>query len=443
MTAELSLSYDAASVRSAPVHSARPTSALGQHPAPVRRPSSVSLRTTHSLPLSTPTAHARLSRPVLQLATSPATPPGPESPSRRGVSLGRAPGASISLVRTPSLPRRPPSPASSPSTTSTPSPTLYRPPHARLSTSPSSTQNLSWTNTSRSPSPTLSRPRPQQQALLEVHGDSFCGVFTLLGSKCAVKRYSGASARGLNNPQSSRQVSARLLDRLETARPRSVLLMFGGVDFAVNYLWQLKARGAEAVGPDDWVKKVITDYATFLSARIVPLARKFGMRIYISGVLPPVTEDCYLEAVADKYISKNSTTVDLLPLVETAHPHDLATRTTMIRRYNSMLASYCRQFPDCLTFVDIGRDLVDMRDPLYRVAPDFRDPQDVTNIHLLWETTLPFWMRALPPLAPFAPQMASAPALSRLDESLARFKCEKRERLRIKRLSWGPVGVGG
>lgn len=52
----------------------------------------------------------------------------------------------------------------------------------------------------------------------------------------------------------------------------------------------------------------------------------------------------------------------------------------MIRRYNSMLDSYCRQFPDCLTFVDIGRDLVDMRDPLYRVAPDFRDPQDVTNI---------------------------------------------------------------
>lgn len=55
---------------------------------------------------------------------------------------------------------------------------------------------------------------------------------------------------------------------------------------------QLKARGAAAVGPDDWVKKVITDYATFLSARIVPLARRFGMRIYISGVLPPVIEDC-------------------------------------------------------------------------------------------------------------------------------------------------------
>lgn len=43
--------------------------------------------------------------------------------------------------------------------------------------------------------------------------------------------------QGLNNPQSLRQVSSRLLDRLETARPRSVLLMFGGVDFAVNYLW--------------------------------------------------------------------------------------------------------------------------------------------------------------------------------------------------------------
>ena len=72
---------------------------------------------------------------------------------------------------------------------------------------------------------------------------------------------------------------------------------------------QLKARGAEAVGPDEWVKKVITDYATFLSARIVPFARKLGMRIYISGVLPPVIEDCCARRpVSETYASKSSLT---------------------------------------------------------------------------------------------------------------------------------------
>ncbi|GAA5866283.1 hypothetical protein JCM3774_006601 [Rhodotorula dairenensis] len=337
--------------------------------------------------------------------------------------------------------QRPPSPASSPSTTSSPSPTLYRPPHARLSPSRPSA-NASWTNASRSPSPTLNRTPRLQSPLLEVHGDSFCGVFTLLGSECTVRRYSGASARGLNNPQSKQQVSQRLLDRLETARPHSVLLMFGAVDFAVNYLWQLKARGPEAVGPDDWTKKVICDYTAFLSDRIVPLARKCGTRLYVAGVLPPVVEDCYLEATADKYISISSTSAGLLPLAETAHPHDLATRMAMTRRYNSMLASYCSRFPDCFAFVDIGRDLVDRRDPLCRVAPEFLDPEDATNIHLLWETTLPFWMRALPPLAPLASRMSTAPELTRLGQSLAQYNQEKRERVRSRRFSWEQARPG-
>ncbi|GAA5980969.1 hypothetical protein JCM10908_003934 [Rhodotorula pacifica] len=379
------------------------------------------------LGVATPTARARSPRPNLQLATPP--------PTARAASLFRAPSParpSNPLRRTPSVARRPPSPASTPSTASTPSPTLYRPPYARLSASPPSAK-LPWAVTSRSPSPTLQRSRPPE-SLLEVHGDSFCGVFTLLGTKCTVKRYSGASARGLANPQSTRQVAPRLIDRLESARPRSVLLMFGGVDFAINFLWQLKARGAEAVGPDDWVKKVHADYTDFLSTRIVPLARTLGMRVYIAGVLPPVVEDPYLEAAADKYISK-STTTKLLPLTYASHPHDLATRTAMVRRYNSMLASYCSRHQDCLSFVDISRELIDPRDPLYRVAPEYRDPEDETNIHLLWETTLPSWMRALPPLAPYASQMSSPPALSRLDQSLARFRDEKRERVSARRLS--------
>lgn len=70
----------------------------------------------------------------------------------------------------------------------------------------------------------------------------------------------------------------------------------------------------------------------------------------------------------------------LRPLAATAYPHDFATRTSMVRGYNLMLAGHCSRYPDCFSFVDIASDLVDSGDPLCRVAPEFLDPEDATNI---------------------------------------------------------------
>ncbi|GAA5947586.1 hypothetical protein JCM1841_002605, partial [Sporobolomyces salmonicolor] len=126
---------------------------------------------------------------------------------------------------------------------------------------------------------------------LEVHGDSFASVFTLLKSHARVNKYKGAAARGLNNPASSLRVGQELLRRVEVTRPRSLLLMFGHVDLHINYLWQLKARGHDALRPSEWVHRVVSDYSAYLSSKVVPLAQSWGMLVYIAGVTMPVVED--------------------------------------------------------------------------------------------------------------------------------------------------------
>ncbi|GEM06269.1 hypothetical protein Rt10032_c01g0286 [Rhodotorula toruloides] len=268
--------------------------------------------------------------------------------------------------------------------------------------------------------------------------------FLLLSLTASVCRVMG---RGLSNPHSTLQVGAQLLDRLEYARPQSVLLMFGTVDLTLNYIWrvtpsavesdetltfdfarQLKARGVAAAGPDETVRKVLADHASFLAHKIVPLAARLGMRVYVAGVSPPVIEDRFLEATANKYLEKQG--ISPLPALSHAHhPHDFATRANMVKRYNTLLASFCARH-DCLSYVDINRDLVDPTDPSRRVKRQYLDLEDPTNIHLVWETTLPFWVRRLPPLSSLSSHFAAQVQVSHLERSLEQYQAEKRERVR-------------
>lgn len=92
--------------------------------------------------------------------------------------------------------------------------------------------------------------------MLSVFGDSYAGVFSLLSRRCVrVSKFKGASARvsdrleggtkepmgwfvqGLANKNSKLQVGQKLLDEIDSLRPRKVLLLFGHVDVAINYLW--------------------------------------------------------------------------------------------------------------------------------------------------------------------------------------------------------------
>lgn len=160
--------------------------------APPLRPSSPTTLPLRPLSLNlSPARRATPARPV-SLAM---TPPQRITPSPRPPSP--APVSRSSLTPPPTLSRRnsftarPVTPPPQP-----PSPGVYRSPYHRLSASPPAHRPPS-SSSSRSISPTSTRSSPITPArpILEVHGDSFCGVFTLLGKRASVYKYKGASAR--------------------------------------------------------------------------------------------------------------------------------------------------------------------------------------------------------------------------------------------------------
>ncbi|GAA5838486.1 hypothetical protein JCM9279_003259 [Rhodotorula babjevae] len=262
----------------------------------------------------------------------------------------------------------------------------------------------------------------------EAFTSNFASVFGLLGFKVKVFKYSGASARGLGSSNSKLGVGAQLVARLEAERPPHVLLQFATVDLAINYLWQLKARGAAASSPHAWTDKVVHDYKAFLASRIVPLAERERMKVYIVAACPPVVEDCCTPRGDGRQKSPDART--LLPLTSASHPHDLATRSLMVRRFNAALGAFCAAHA-CLAFVDISGELVvdgEEGEPP-RVKEEYLDRVDPTNVHLLWEPTLPLWVRAVPPLV----HLAGALDAERLGRSAEEYGREKRERVERRR----------
>ncbi|GAA5961292.1 hypothetical protein JCM3765_002902 [Sporobolomyces pararoseus] len=379
------------------------------------------------------------------------------------------------------------SPASSPSTKSSSSGLSFRSPPTRsatkISASPCSTSSassksshlsssnlptrptssssssthkhvLSWTPPTPAPSqpnsPTSTRLPTHSESsgpVLEVFGDSFCGVFTLLGEEnVKVNRFTGASARGLNNARSTLQVGDTILRRINDIRPRFTLFQFGAVDLIINYLWQLKARGLQALSPSEFVRSVVDAYCSFLENEIVSIANSTGMKVYIAAVLPPVVEDRYLELSITKYLQKSTASSNqrLPPLSTSPFPHDLRTRSSLVKLFNHLVAQFCSGHPECLSFVNINKSLVSQSETT-RVSSDFIDSQDPTNIHLLWERTIQIWCREIPLLRRFLPLLETR--LAQLELGLGDWEKEKREKInrekRKKESSLLFLGGGG
>lgn len=178
-----------------------------------------------------------------------------------------------------------------------------------------------------SPQPRHGRAYIQHSpAQLHVFGDSFVGPFKLMdGDSVQIKTFKGASAKGLNNPKSIKQVSKELLPILNSLMvpppyayqsssnaKRSAMLVFGNVDLQINYIWQLANKpisslsapspssssssgspnpltdGSDhpdstnilhsatetsstgpALGPEDFVNAVVRAYTTFLEREVV------------------------------------------------------------------------------------------------------------------------------------------------------------------------------
>ncbi|WVF67633.1 hypothetical protein IAT40_002391 [Kwoniella sp. CBS 6097] len=113
---------------------------------------------------------------------------------------------------------------------------------------------------------------------LYVYGDSFVGPFKLLTEDCIkVQTFKGSSAKGLNNPNSIKQVSRDLvpiLNHLLAPPPhaympssgRWALLIFGNVDLQINYLWQLANKPISSLSAKSSAKESTTSDTSALAA---------------------------------------------------------------------------------------------------------------------------------------------------------------------------------
>lgn len=69
-----------------------------------------------------------------------------------------------------------------------------------------------------------SQPSSPRGVLLQAHEDSFVGPLTQLSNKLVdVRRYSGATAKGLDSDYSSKMVGPRIVAYLDKTRPDKVI----------------------------------------------------------------------------------------------------------------------------------------------------------------------------------------------------------------------------
>lgn len=214
-----------------------------------------------------------------------------------------------------------------------------------------------------------------------------------------------------------------------------------------------------------FIKKKIIEGAVGDRIRRSATERKPTGKILIAGALPPLIEDSQLNVIPEKYVvrlesehkvtqrqfeedtrqiipssptssasSRISTPIEAAAsalstppsscmssprVVKSTMPHrrkavydllhfsdvplcDLSTRISMTLRWNALLSLFCAEFPDILTFVDIGPSMVlnNPTDFTPRFASEvgrsrWADAKDPTNIHPSFEQTLPLWMAEL------------------------------------------------
>ncbi|BEI92892.1 uncharacterized protein CcaverHIS019_0505200 [Cutaneotrichosporon cavernicola] len=145
---------------------------------------------------------------------------------------------------------------------------------------------------------------------LHVFGDSFAGPFKLLDSGSArVRSFKGASAKGLNNPKSIKQVSndlVPLLNQLLAPPPyaylppagRYALLLFGNVDLQINYLWQLQHK---PIVPATWDEHI--EYTEEESAISTPAENLLASATETVGRGPALGPERFVDNVTRAYMA--------------------------------------------------------------------------------------------------------------------------------------------
>ncbi|KAG8693717.1 hypothetical protein FRC09_010338, partial [Ceratobasidium sp. 395] len=153
------------------------------------------------------------------------------------------------------------------------------------------------------------------------YGDSFVGpLFVLKKNTMHIKRFSGSTAKGLQNVNSVSQTGPRLIQSLDGHMPDHVVLIFGHVDLHITYLYKaLDAQRTSETPPEpvSFVRSIFDAYTKFLVDEIFPRRRtvsKDGRKahsgylagIHVVSVIMPCVTDEYLDRSAQKYNQKST-----------------------------------------------------------------------------------------------------------------------------------------
>ncbi|KAF8757534.1 hypothetical protein RHS01_03176 [Rhizoctonia solani] len=218
------------------------------------------------------------------------------------------------------------------------------------------------------------------------YGDSFVGpLFVLKKNTMHIKRFSGSTAKGLQNINSVSQTGPRLTQSLDSHMP----------DHALDS--QLTSE--KPPEPGTFVRSIFDAYTKFLLDEILPRrkgASKDGESGYLHGVhivsvvMPCVTDE-HLDRSAQKYNQKSQEfrKLQCLRLVDSACPTDLATRCEMVHDFNEMIKDFCKQHK--LYYVDLNKHIAP---EVGIVHKEYRDV-DPSTIHVKWEPTIQFWVKEL------------------------------------------------
>lgn len=161
------------------------------------------------------------------------------------------------------------------------------------------------------------------------------------------------------------------------------------VDLQINYLYQLLTRplpwepstsGPQALGPQDFVTKIIDHYISWLTREVVESSLGASLvanngsenprKVLVSAAILPLIADEYLGAMFEKYVAQQNimaalegsltartTMEDLLAAESPLCTY--AVRLEMTKTFNVHLEAFCKEHSDVLAFIDINPYLLD------------------------------------------------------------------------------------
>ena len=220
--------------------------------------------------------------------------------------------------------------------------------------------------------------------MILVFGDSFAGVFKLFPRhEVSTRVFGGATAKGLNNAQSESGANPIIRSMARKIRHGRVIFVFGNVDIHLKFYYKCVTSGV----PDTakYIAEMVQAYSEFV--------RSLHERdVTIVNVMPAVVDPRHMLSALQRYLFGDSPNADLTRLYkQRPELFEWDFRNDLVRRANQAIEEWCNR--EQYDFIDINKKLIDPKTGKIRNV--FRDPSKHTNVHVMWEPTVPIWCRIL------------------------------------------------